>query len=217
MTICTHRVLSPSCNCKVPSEVKQFKLWVDLFATYTYSCRICPLEFFIVFRPKNSKKNSSWQIWLLYAYVASYSTLYIMDRAWSYHNWLISTESCVNCLHNKHNIQIQPGLKAKLSLIYSRFTLRKRKKSLMLKGDNENGIKKSIRLISKKTISHVQHTFCTFLYRCFARLQLPSSRNFLVSPRFIEEMSYVFLSTFFHCRSFASFVISSPPDMKRFD
>ena len=121
------------------------------------------------------------------------------------------------CLHNKHNIQIQPGLKAKLSLIYSRFTLRKRKKSLMLKGDNENGIKKSIRLISKKTISHVQHTFCTFLYRCFARLQLPSSRNFLVSTRFIEEMSYVFLSTFFHCRSFASFVISSPPDMKLFD
>ena len=104
MTICTHRVLSPSCNCKVPSEVKQLKLWVDLFATYTYSCRICPLECFIVFRPKNSKKNSSWQIWLLYVYVANYSTLYIMDRAWSYHNWLISTESCVNCLQNKHNI-----------------------------------------------------------------------------------------------------------------
>ena len=123
------------------------------------------------------------------------------------------------CLHNKHNIQIQPGLKAKLSLIYSQFTLRKRKKKFNAKRrqQQERYKKKSIRLISKKTISHVQHTFCTFICRCFARLQLPSSRNFLVSTRFIEEMSYVFLSTFFHCRSFASFVISSPPDMKLFD
>ena len=76
--------------------------------------------------------------------------------------------------------------------------------------NNENGIKKSIRLISKKTISHVQHTFCTFLYRCFARLQLPSSRNFLVSTRFIEEMSYVFLSTFFHFTAAHLLALSFP-------
>ena len=29
---------------------------MDLFATYAYSCRICPLEFFIEFRPKDNKK-----------------------------------------------------------------------------------------------------------------------------------------------------------------
>ena len=38
--------------------------------------------------------------------------------------------------------------------------------------------------------------FCSFLYRCFARLQRETSRNFLVT-RFMEEMSYVFLFTFF--------------------
>ena len=31
-------------------------LRVDSFATYAYSCRFCPLDFFIVFKPKNSKK-----------------------------------------------------------------------------------------------------------------------------------------------------------------
>ena len=38
--------------------------------------------------------------------------------------------------------------------------------------------------------------FCTFLWRCFARLQRETSRNFLVI-RFMEEMSYVLLFTFF--------------------
>ena len=38
--------------------------------------------------------------------------------------------------------------------------------------------------------------FCTFLCRCFARLQRETSRHFLVT-RFMEEMSYVFLFTFF--------------------
>ena len=38
--------------------------------------------------------------------------------------------------------------------------------------------------------------FCTFLCRCFARLQRETSRNFLVT-RFMEEMSYVFSFTFF--------------------
>ena len=58
--------------------------------------------------------------------------------------------------------------------------------------------------ISKKTILDVQHTlFCTFLCRCFPRLQrqLETSRNVLVT-RFLEEMSYVFSFTFFHCPHF---------------
>ena len=68
----------------------------------------------------------------------------------------------------------------------------------MLSGEgNENGEKTTIGLISKKATLHVQHTFfCTFLCRCFARLQRETSRNFLVT-RFMEEMSYVFLLTFF--------------------
>ena len=68
----------------------------------------------------------------------------------------------------------------------------------MLSGEgNENVAKTSIGLISKKTTLHVQHTFCTFLCRCFARLRLrgETSRNFLVT-RFMEEMSYMFLFTF---------------------
>ena len=57
--------------------------------------------------------------------------------------------------------------------------------------------KKTIGLISKKATLHVQHTFfCTFLCRCFARLQRETSRNFLVT-RFMEEMSNVFLFTLF--------------------
>ena len=41
-----------------------------------------------------------------------------------------------------------------------------------------------------------------FLCRCFARLQRETSRNLLVT-RFMEEMSYMFLFTVFHCRSFS--------------
>ena len=67
----------------------------------------------------------------------------------------------------------------------------------MLSGEgNENGEKTTIGLISKKATLHVQHTFCTFLCRCFARLQRKTSRNFLVT-RFMEEVLYVFLFTFF--------------------
>ena len=38
--------------------------------------------------------------------------------------------------------------------------------------------------------------FCTFLCRCFTRLQRETSTNFLVT-HFMEEMSYVFSLTFF--------------------
>ena len=107
----------------------------------------------------------------------------------------------------------------------------------------------------KSNFARAAHFFCTFLCRCFARLQCETSRNFLrwcytrrfattifsatkrcnivatlfgqhcsniatlscaknrrcesyrvTSPlvtRFIEEMSYMFSFTFFHCRSFS--------------
>ena len=61
----------------------------------------------------------------------------------------------------------------------------------------ENGEKKKQLVLSKKATLYVHHSFCwTFLCRCFARLQSEISRNFLVT-RFMEEMSYVFLFTFF--------------------
>ena len=41
------------------------------FATYAYSCRICTLEFFIVFKPKNNNKNPSGKVQQLYAHVAN--------------------------------------------------------------------------------------------------------------------------------------------------
>ena len=67
----------------------------------------------------------------------------------------------------------------------------------------------------KSNFARAAHFFCTFLCRCFARLQRETSRNFLPT-RFMEKMSYVFLFTFFHCRSFSprcplSFLIFSPP------
>ena len=63
----------------------------------------------------------------------------------------------------------------------------------MLSGEgNENGEK-----TTKKKLLDVQHTFfCTFLCRCFTRLQRETSRNFLVT-RFMEEISYLFLFTLF--------------------
>ena len=68
----------------------------------------------------------------------------------------------------------------------------------MLSGEgNENGKKTTtIGLISKKATLHVQHTFFTFLCRCFARLLRETSRNFLVT-RFMEGMSDVLLFTLF--------------------
>ena len=75
----------------------------------------------------------------------------------------------------------------------------------MLSGEDNAGErwKTTIGLISKKVTLLVQHTFfCTFLCRCFARLQRETSRNFLVTL-LMEEMSYVFSFTFFHCRSFS--------------
>ena len=70
----------------------------------------------------------------------------------------------------------------------------------MLNGDgNENGEKTTISLINKKktTTLHKQHPFVsTFLCPCFVRPR-ETSRNFLIT-RFMEEMSYLLLFTFFH-------------------
>ena len=70
----------------------------------------------------------------------------------------------------------------------------------MLNGEgNENGEKTTIGLINKikTTTLHKQHPFVsTFLCPCFVRPR-ENSRNFLIT-RFMEEMSYLLLFTFFH-------------------
>ena len=64
----------------------------------------------------------------------------------------------------------------------------------------------------------MRHTiFCTFLCRCFARLQRESSRNFLHGHTFYgENVVHVIFHFFFHCRLFfpwspLAFLIFSPP------
>ena len=70
----------------------------------------------------------------------------------------------------------------------------------MLSGEgNENDGKTNKRSnvkAKKEQLCPCSTFFCTFLCRCFARLQRETSRNFLVT-RFVEEMSYVFQFTFF--------------------
>ena len=57
--------------------------------------------------------------------------------------------------------------------------------------------KKTVGLIGKKKkFTRAAHFFCTFLCRCFAQGQHETSINFLVT-RFMEEMLYVVLFTFF--------------------
>ena len=68
----------------------------------------------------------------------------------------------------------------------------------MLSGEgSQNGERTTIGLISKKTTLHVQHTFFVHFFAFFfARPQQETSRNFVVT-RFMEEMLYMFLFTFF--------------------
>ena len=69
--------------------------------------------------------------------------------------------------------------------------------------------KKTIGLISKSNQPCTCNTlFCTFLCRCFARRQRETSRNFLVA-RFMEEMLYVVLFTFFSLPLFFTLVAAS--------
>ena len=75
----------------------------------------------------------------------------------------------------------------------------------MLSGEgNEKGEKTAIGLISKKSnFARAAHFYCTFLCRCFARLQHETSKDFFAT-RFLEEMSYLLLFTFFiTARSFS--------------
>ena len=70
----------------------------------------------------------------------------------------------------------------------------------MLSGEGNAGErwKTTTGLISKKSnFARAAHFFCTFLCRCFARLQRETSRNFLDVTRCLEEMSYVVSFTFF--------------------
>ena len=85
---------------------------------------------------------------------------------------------------------------------------------------NENSQKKSVGLISKKHFARAAQffsnkqknnftfLFCTFPCRRFARLQRETSRNFLVT-RFMEEMLYVVLFTFFSLPFIFSLVAAS--------
>ena len=78
--------------------------------------------------------------------------------------------------------------------------------------------KTTLGLISKKSnFARAATFFCTFLSRCFARVQRETSGNFLAKS-FMEEMSYLFLVHyfFFRCRSYSpwwplAFLSFSPP------
>ena len=62
----------------------------------------------------------------------------------------------------------------------------------MLSGEGRRTVKNNNRSYQQKNnFARAAHFFCTFLCRCFARLQRETSRNFLVT-RFMEEMSQVF-------------------------
>ena len=69
---------------------------------------------------------------------------------------------------------------------------------MLSEGNAREWWKTTIGPISKKSnlICTCSILFCTFLCRCFARLQHETSRNFLVTL-FKQEMSYVFSFTFF--------------------
>ena len=66
----------------------------------------------------------------------------------------------------------------------------------MPSGERKENYENTIGLIGKKATLHVQHTFCTFLCLCFARLQRETSRNFLVT-RFMDWNVVRFLVHFF--------------------
>ena len=79
-------------------------------------------------------------------------------------------------------------------------------------GENNNGSNQQ-----KSNFARAVHFFCSFLCRCFERLQCETSRNFLV-PCFMEGMSYVLSFTFFSLPLIftlhwwlLAFLIFSPP------
>ena len=73
--------------------------------------------------------------------------------------------------------------------IQNRNAKRRRQRRRTVKNNNMSNQQKS-------NFARAARFFCTFLCRCFARLQRETSRNFLVT-RFMEEMSYVLSFNFF--------------------
>ena len=89
--------------------------------------------------------------------------------------------------------------RAKSEALDNIYSLLKKKNRVMLSGQGNAGEwwNTTKGLISKKSnFARGAHFFCTYLCRCFARLQRETSRNLLVT-RFMEEISYVLPSPFF--------------------
>ena len=105
----------------------------------------------------------------------------------------------------KDNIQIQPGLKAKLSLIFMGF-LKENIKSMNTK-DNLKAtktLKTTIDLISKKTTLHVQHTFFLISKKTTLHVQQFFFVHFLTVVLHVPETSFSFLFTRFMEKMFVS-------------
>ena len=83
---------------------------------------------------------------------------------------------------------------------------------LIREGNAGERWKTTIGLISKKksNFARAAHFFCTFLCRCFARLQRETSRNFLVTRFFSLTFFSLPLIFTLHWRPLA-FLILSPP------
>ena len=115
-------------------------------------------------------------------------------------------------MKTKYYIDLGRAKSKALDDIYS--LLKQNISHVMLSGEgNENGEKTTIyrcRVISKKATLHAQHTLFN-LCHCFARLQRETSRNFLVT-RFMEEMSYMFLFSFFSLLLIFTLVTASISD-----
>ena len=108
------------------------------------------------------------------------------------------------------NIQILPGLKAKLLLISIVYSNKIYNRVMRSGNGNKNSPPKvswshkqkkttlHVCLISKKKTLHVQHTFFfTFLCHCFTLLQRETSRNILVSPFLLANVVRCFSCSLF--------------------
>ena len=95
-------------------------------------------------------------------------------------------------------IRIQPGLQVKLSVIFKVCPKKNIEKcNAMRRRQRRRTVKNNIwSNQQKRNFARSGHFFCTFVCRCFARLQCETSRNFFVT-RFLGEMSYMFSFTFF--------------------
>ena len=75
----------------------------------------------------------------------------------------------------------------------------------MLTGKVNENIKKNNNRSNqqKSNFARAVRLFCTFLCRCFARLQRETSRNFLLYTFYGGNVGRVLVHFFFHCRSFS--------------